>query len=207
MSFKSRLSACAALIAIAPIAPAVAQDAQPEARTTDVITVTTQFREQSLADVPINVAAFDEEMIEQLDIRNLEDMALFTPGLVIQEQSPNNTGYSLRGITTDSGTATAEARVAMFQDGLSISRSRGSYVELFDIERLEGAKGPQPTLFGRGALIGGIRRIREAGGRITVACSRPNLMRLLHTTGFDRIVPVEETVEAAVTALERDPDS
>ena len=71
MSFKSRLSACAALIAIAPIAPAVAQDAQPEARTTDVITVTTQFREQSLADVPINVAAFDEEMIEQLDIPDI----------------------------------------------------------------------------------------------------------------------------------------
>ena len=160
MSMKARLSACAALIALSPASAAFAQT-EVNSQVTDVITVTTQFREQSLADVPINVAAFDEELIERLDIRNLEDMALFTPGLVIQEQSPNNTGYSLRGITTDSGGATAEARVAMFQDGLSISRSRGSYVELFDIERLEVAKGPQPTLFGRGALIGGRRVIAD----------------------------------------------
>ena len=113
MTFKARLTACAAVLALAPASTAFAQtDVNDQAA--DVITVTTQFREQSLADVPINVAAFNEELIERLDIRNLEDMALFTPGLVIQEQSPNNTGYSLRGITTDSGTATAEARVAMF---------------------------------------------------------------------------------------------
>ena len=50
---------------------------------------------------------------------------------------------------------------------------------------------------GLGALIGGIRRAREAGGDVAVACSRPTLTRLLHTTGFDRIVPVTETVDAA----------
>lgn len=54
---------------------------------------------------------------------------------------------------------------------------------------------------GLGALIGGIRRAREAGGDVAVACSRPTLTRLLHTTGFDRIVSVTETVEAAATAL------
>ena len=54
---------------------------------------------------------------------------------------------------------------------------------------------------GLGALIGGIRRAREADGEVTVACSRPTLTRLLHTTGFDRIVPVTETLEDAVDAL------
>ena len=54
---------------------------------------------------------------------------------------------------------------------------------------------------GLGALIGGIRRAREAGGDVAVACSRPTLTRLLHTTGFDRIVPVTETVEEAASAL------
>ncbi|HEY2997682.1 MAG TPA: STAS domain-containing protein, partial [Acidimicrobiales bacterium] len=55
---------------------------------------------------------------------------------------------------------------------------------------------------GLGALIGGIRRAREAGGDVAVACSRPTLTRLLHTTGFDRIVPVKETVEDAAAALD-----
>src|SRR4029079_15877493 len=54
---------------------------------------------------------------------------------------------------------------------------------------------------GLGALIGGIRRAREAGGDVAVACSRPTLTRLLHTTGFDRIVPVTETVGEAADAL------
>ncbi len=54
---------------------------------------------------------------------------------------------------------------------------------------------------GLGALIGGIRRAREHGGEVAVACSRPTLTRLLHTTGFDRIVPVTETIDAAAEAL------
>ena len=55
---------------------------------------------------------------------------------------------------------------------------------------------------GLGALIGGIRRAREHGGEVAVACSRPTLTRLLHTTGFDRIVPVTDTLDEAVKALE-----
>ena len=54
---------------------------------------------------------------------------------------------------------------------------------------------------GLGALIGGIRRAREVGGDVAVACNRPTLVRLLHTTGFDRIVTVTETVDEAARAL------
>jgi hypothetical protein len=36
---------------------------------------------------------------------------------------------------------------------------------------------------------------------VAVACNRPTLTRLLHTTGFDRIVTVAETVDAAAAAL------
>jgi anti-sigma B factor antagonist len=54
---------------------------------------------------------------------------------------------------------------------------------------------------GLGALIGGIRRAREAEGSVAVACNRPALSRLLHTTGFDRIVPVTESLDEARAAL------
>ncbi|HET9442064.1 MAG TPA: STAS domain-containing protein [Acidimicrobiales bacterium] len=54
---------------------------------------------------------------------------------------------------------------------------------------------------GLGALIGGIRRARELGGDVAVACNRPTLTRLLPPTGFDRIVTVTDTVEAAAAAL------
>jgi anti-sigma B factor antagonist len=59
---------------------------------------------------------------------------------------------------------------------------------------------------GLGALIGGIRRTRELGGDVAVACSRPTLLRLLQTTGFDRIVAVSPSVEEALVALETETD-
>ena len=54
---------------------------------------------------------------------------------------------------------------------------------------------------GLGALIGGIRRIRDSDGEVVVACGGGPLARLLHTTGFDRIVPVAETPEEALASL------
>jgi len=57
---------------------------------------------------------------------------------------------------------------------------------------------------GLGALIGGIRRTRELGGQTAVACSRPVLVRLLKTTGFDRIVTVAESISQASRAIRTD---
>ena len=83
------------------------------------------------------------------------------PGLQVQLQSPNNPGFVIRGITSDSGESNIEPRVSVFQDGVSISKSRGSAVELYDLERVEVLKGPQGTLFGRGAEIGAVHIIQK----------------------------------------------
>ena len=55
---------------------------------------------------------------------------------------------------------------------------------------------------GLGALIGGVRRIREHSGQVTLCSTRQPILRLLHTTGFDRIIPVRDNLEAAITALD-----
>ncbi len=145
-------------------APALAQDAAApvgdETFVQDPVIVTVQKRAQSLRDVPVAVSAVDEAFLDDLGLDEFDQLARFVPGFEVQEQSPNNPGFVIRGITSDSGEANIEPRIAIFQDGVSISRSRGSVVELFDIERVEVAKGPQPTLFGRGALIGGVNVIQ-----------------------------------------------
>lgn len=84
--------------------------------------------------------------------------------------------------------------VASFREVLADLATRTSLlIDLSEVPFMDSA--------GLGALIGGIRRAREHGGDVVVACSRATLTRLLHTTGFDRIVPVTETVEAAQEAL------
>jgi len=54
---------------------------------------------------------------------------------------------------------------------------------------------------GLGALIGGIRHTRELGGQVALACNRPTLVRLLCSTGFDRVVNISDTVAGAAATL------
>jgi anti-sigma B factor antagonist len=88
-------------------------------------------------------------------------------------------------------------------DAYTVGQFRETLAELATTPRLliDLSEVPFMDSAGLGALIGGIRRARESDGEVTVACSRPTLTRLLHTTGFDRIVPVTETVDEAVEAL------
>ena len=93
-------------------------------------------------------------------------------------------------------------------DAYTVGQFREALVELATVPRLliDLSDVPFMDSAGLGALIGGIRRARESDGDVSVACGRPTLTRLLHTTGFDRIVPVTETVDAAVEALLNPPD-
>ncbi len=125
------------------------------------VVVTTQKKSQSSLEIPVAVSAVTGSVMEKLNLHQMDDVAQFTPGVQIQLQSPNTPGYVIRGVTSDDGAAYSQPRVSVFMDGVSTSRSHGSAVELFDLERIEVAKGPQGTLFGRGAEIGGISIIRH----------------------------------------------
>lgn len=91
-------------------------------------------------------------------------------------------------------------------DAFTVSQFRQALAELASSRRLviDMSGIPFVDSAGLGALIGGIRRTRELGGDVAVACDRPTLVRLLRTTGFDRIVTVAETVDEAIAALSKD---
>lgn len=152
-----------------------AQDAQ-EAVQLDEIIVTAQLREQRAIEVPFALSAYSGEQLEALGIQEFDALSALVPGFLVQNQSPNNPGFVIRGITSDSTGSTDEPRVSVFQDGVAISRSPGAYVELFDLDRVEVSKGPQSTLYGRGALIGAVNIVQnkarpgqfEAEGRVEV---------------------------------------
>lgn len=88
-------------------------------------------------------------------------------------------------------------------DAFTVSQFREALAELANRPRLviDLSEVPFIDSAGLGALIGGIRRTREQGGDVSVACNRATLIRLLRTTGFDRIVTVADTVEEAAAAL------
>ena len=170
MSIRYALLALASPIALLAATDAAAQEAartQPEAAAAaedragdSEIVVTAQLVEQRPMDVPFALTALQGKFLDDLGITEFDRLGQFVPGFDVQNQSPNNPGFVMRGITSDSGSAFNEPRVSVFQDGVSISKSRGSYVELFDMERVEVAKGPQSTLYGRGALIGAVNLVQ-----------------------------------------------
>ena len=157
---RKSFTACASALALSCAFSAQAQEAFI-GEIDDVIVVTSQFREQSVLEVPIAVTAYDNEFLNQIGVTEFDELSRFTPGFVVQEQSVNNPGFVLRGITSDSGASNIEPRVSVFQNGVSIARSRGSIVQLFDLERVEVLKGPQGTLFGRSAQIGAVHVITQ----------------------------------------------
>jgi anti-sigma B factor antagonist len=92
-------------------------------------------------------------------------------------------------------------------DAFTVSQFRQALAELASSPRLliDLAGVPFVDSAGLGALIGGIRRVRELGGDVAVACPRPTLTRLLHTTGFDRIVTVAPSVDEAAKSFGSSP--
>ena len=142
---------------------ALAQETEdPEQETTlERLVVTAQFREETPVEVPIAITAYGQGFLDQVGAGDLDALSSYVPGLLVQEQSVNNPGFVIRGITSDNGAANIEPRVSVFQNGVSISRSRGSYVPLYDVERIEVLKGPQGTLFGRSAQIGAVHVITQ----------------------------------------------
>ena len=50
---------------------------------------------------------------------------------------------------------------------------------------------------GLGALVGGVRRLREAGTGVAVCCDTSSVRRLLAVTGFDRMIAITDTLAEA----------
>lgn len=154
------LIALSATLAAAP-QTAFAQDTEgPDAAddraSGNQIIVTAQKVEQRIQDVPITITATTGERIRELGVTDLDELSRYVPGLLIQEQSANNPGIVIRGITSDSGSAQQGPRVTLYYNGVDISRSRGSYQAIYDLDRVEVIKGPQATLFGTASAVGAI---------------------------------------------------
>lgn len=158
------------------------------------VIVTAQKREQSITDVPLTISSLDGETLEALGVNRFDSLSELVPGLVVQQQSVNNNGYVIRGITSDDGSAPGAARVSMYLNGTDVSRSRASYFEVYDMERVEVVKGPQATLFGTAASIGAMSFItarpqREFASALTVGAGNYDMRKVegMLTGGSDTL--------------------
>ena len=120
------------------------------------VVVTAQKRAQSTQDIPIAVTAFTGDMVEEAGVKDIRDIAGFTPGLSIKSRGDTEASVFIRGIGSQAPGIGADPAVGIYIDGVYASRGTNATAAFFDVDRVEVVKGPQGTLFGRNASAGAI---------------------------------------------------
>jgi anti-sigma B factor antagonist len=58
-----------------------------------------------------------------------------------------------------------------------------------------------------GVLVGGVKRLRPAGGRLSIVCSDRNITKIFEITGLDRVFQIYESREEALASSSEVPQS
>ncbi|MGD8325095.1 MAG: TonB-dependent receptor [Gammaproteobacteria bacterium] len=127
------------------------------------IVVTATRRVESLQDVPISVTALTGEAVLQGGFSDLEDLSVFVPNLYMRDAFSGQQLY-IRGIGTSEGNESYEQAVAQFVDGVYYGRDDLGQNGVFDMERLEVVRGPQPIFAGQSATAGALNVISRRPG-------------------------------------------
>ena len=132
-----------------------------ETQRIDEIRVTTQKRDQDIVEVPIALSVIDSSKIRQNDLYRIDDMANHVPGFYARVLNESLMIFGIRGVTSQQMESYGQPRMSIYMDGVSISRIQSAFLQLYDMQYVQVVKGPQGTLFGRGAELGAVEFIRK----------------------------------------------
>jgi iron complex outermembrane receptor protein len=125
------------------------------------IYVTAERRSETIQDVPASISAITGHAIENLGIKDVNDLQNFIPGLTVKSQSIATTSFNIRGVGQAQDDITVESGVGVFIDDIYLPRMGAAGGALFDLERIEVLRGPQGTLYGRNTAGGSINFITK----------------------------------------------
>lgn len=152
----------ALLASVAMAAPVAAQDSSPDtaaaAVTDDVITVTARFREESVQDIGASIVGVSADEIREQGIQDIEDLARTVAGMQNVKTRQNSNDIAIRGVRSAGSGYETSTVFSVFLDDVSVTGS-GNIRDFssVDLNRIEVVRGPQPTLFGEGAVGGVVR--------------------------------------------------
>ncbi|WP_324171831.1 TonB-dependent receptor [Sulfurimonas sp.] len=133
----------------------------------DIVTVTAQKVEENAQRVPISLTVFDEFAIEDKKIETIEDIAQYTPNLMMFSYGRSDAiSPSLRGVS--SNIVNQDVTVGVYIDGVPMFDGWSLNETLNDIQRIEVLKGPQGTLYGKNTETGVINIITKQPNNETI---------------------------------------
>lgn len=175
-------TAAAAAIAIGA-SPAFAQNADEGEDDANIITVIGVTKQAAnVQDTPAAITAFSGDDLAEQGVRDVKEVAKFTPGFTVRDAGNNPTAFSLaiRGQIQNDNIATLDPSVGVYMDEIYIARAYGLNTNLLDLESAQILKGPQGTLFGRNTSAGAVllktadAKFNDTSGKVEFSYGRFN---------------------------------
>jgi len=151
-----RVLRSAVALALAGLAPSLASAAESLALEEVVVTATKQA--STIDSTPAAISAVTAERLGPGGIQDIRDLAVSVPNLSVGDQFGVNRTF-IRGVGMTSIDLGADGAVAFLQDGAMIARPSAQLGSFFDLEQVEVLRGPQGTLYGRGATAGVVNMV------------------------------------------------
>ena len=162
---KMRLLGTAApLAALLVTTPLHAQENATDGGGIEEIIVTAQRREENLQNVPISVSAFTGDQLKAQGTTDISRLENIVPGFQFGRSGPD-ARPAIRGVRTENVGVNGDTTIGFFIDGIYQSRASQATLSFVDIDRVEVARGPQGTLYGRNTF----------GGNIAISTAKPDL--------------------------------
>lgn len=153
----TRLSPLSLAIAGLLATPVASPRVQAQAGVLEEVIVTARKREESLQETPVAVSALSSAKLEEAGLNDLTDLDRVVPNLTANVGSGGGSvQLYIRGVGARNTGANFDGGVAIYQDGVYVSRPDGSILESVDVQNVQVVRGPQGTLFGKNSTGGAI---------------------------------------------------
>ena len=150
----------AVVLALFGAAPQAGAADGKDALALEEIVVTATKVAQDIDSTPAAITAITADALGPGGIREIRDLALSVPNLSVGDQFGVNRTF-IRGIGMTSIDLGADGAVAFLQDGAMIPRPSHQLAGFYDLEQVEVLRGPQGTLYGRGATAGVVNMVTK----------------------------------------------
>jgi outer membrane receptor protein involved in Fe transport len=146
------------LMTTALAAPACAQEIE-------TVIVSAEKKAEDVQTVPIAVSAFTSQDLQDHQIEQFKDLQFDTPNVNYTKTNFTASNFQIRGIGTQIISTDSEFGVAFNVDDVYYATPPVDSSQFYDLQDVEVLRGPQSTLYGRGAT----------GGAVNVTTAKPNL--------------------------------
>jgi iron complex outermembrane receptor protein len=138
----------------APVA--ATENPQEQQKDLDTVVVRGRNRLESVKDVPVSISVVTGKELDRLEAHDLASITQRVGNVSWVQGNARTSALSIRGIGKQAQTDAMDPSVGITVDGISYAYNPFASFDLYDVNSVEVARGPQGTLRGKNASVGAV---------------------------------------------------